>query len=522
MKSIKLALLGGAALAVTAAAAHADDLDALKAQIETLNARVAAMEAAPSVPAGYSLLTISEGDMKQVPGLDDSNARNLRDLGPKATVISVLPTADAPAGATITWSGRVATSLTYQGYDDSAKLTFSEPEDAISALGLNMASPTNGYSEDGEYRADTDDTDLDILVQARLRVTAATDTAVGEVGVTMEMRGNFNGNGSSDVYFNEAWGWWAMTPELTLGGGYTGSLGNNSYGFDGVCSCYQTDFGDAFSLNPGDTTQMRLSYGSGPFTMAIALEDGGAQGSFGNGSDNYNPNWDTLGVAGKIGYSGDMFNAAISGVWRDVNADSYAGALAAYNAGNFVDGAPVFQVANWEDVEDTWQLNAGVGFGLGDVAKLSLGASIGSGPTTSTYEGQLDTDLPLQNDWWGVSGALVFNLTDEFSAELGAAYKHRETDGGLVIEDASDDGWEFDGTDYDIWAIAGGLYYTPVEQLTLGIEGQWQTADSETSATEIYYGGEPVTGACNNNCDTFDIDATQETWLVDFTGVWRF
>ena len=54
MKSIKMALLGGAALAVTAAAAQADDLDALKAQIEALNARVAAMEAAPSVPAGYS------------------------------------------------------------------------------------------------------------------------------------------------------------------------------------------------------------------------------------------------------------------------------------------------------------------------------------------------------------------------------------------------------------------------------------------------------------------------------------
>ena len=34
MKSIKMALLGGAALAVTAAAAQADDLEALKAQIE--------------------------------------------------------------------------------------------------------------------------------------------------------------------------------------------------------------------------------------------------------------------------------------------------------------------------------------------------------------------------------------------------------------------------------------------------------------------------------------------------------
>ena len=47
MKSIKMALLAGAAIAVTAAAAHADELSDLKAQIEALNARVAAMETAP-------------------------------------------------------------------------------------------------------------------------------------------------------------------------------------------------------------------------------------------------------------------------------------------------------------------------------------------------------------------------------------------------------------------------------------------------------------------------------------------
>ena len=131
MKSIKLALLGGAALAVSAAAAHADDLDALKAQIEALNARVATMEAAPAVPAGYSLLTISEGDMKQIPGLQDSNDRALRALGPKATVISVLPTADAPAGATVTWSGRVVASLTYYHADNNSDVSFSNPNDAI-------------------------------------------------------------------------------------------------------------------------------------------------------------------------------------------------------------------------------------------------------------------------------------------------------------------------------------------------------------------------------------------------------
>ena len=155
-----------------------------------------------------------------------------------------------------------------------------------------------------------------------------------------------------------------------------------------------------------------------------------ARAAFGNGSDNYNPNYDQLGVAGKIGYSGDMFNAAVSGVWRGVDNDSYAGVDSDIN-----DDLALGQFVDAPELDDTWQLNAGIGFGLADIAKVSLGASIGSGPTTSTDEGVIDAALPLQNDWWGVSGALIFNLTDEFSAELGAAYKHRETENGLVYED---------------------------------------------------------------------------------------
>jgi hypothetical protein len=107
---IKMALLGGAAMAVTAAGAHANDLDALKAQIETLNARVAAMETAPSVPAGYQLIAVSEGEMRQAPGLG-MTARELAAYGNKATIISVLPTADAPAGTTISWSGYARAGL---------------------------------------------------------------------------------------------------------------------------------------------------------------------------------------------------------------------------------------------------------------------------------------------------------------------------------------------------------------------------------------------------------------------------
>ena len=98
MKMIKMALLGVSALAVTSVAAKADDLADLKAQIESLNARVATMEAAPAVPTGYNLLSITEGPATVDPFAD---AKDSKGFLPTSTKISVLPTADAPAAASI-------------------------------------------------------------------------------------------------------------------------------------------------------------------------------------------------------------------------------------------------------------------------------------------------------------------------------------------------------------------------------------------------------------------------------------
>ena len=155
--------------------------------------------------------------------------------------------------------------------------------------------------------------------RGQLRVVATTDTAVGEVGVELKMRADLNGNGSSDVYMKTAWGYWAMTPELTLGGGYSGSLGNIGYGYDGACSCYYTDNADV-GFDPGDTTQMRLSYASGPFSAAVALEDAELRTPTARSTT---LNGDNLGVAGEIKYSGDAFSGEISGVYRSTNDDDY-------------------------------------------------------------------------------------------------------------------------------------------------------------------------------------------------------
>jgi len=489
---MKMALMAGAAVAVSAAVAHADDLSDMKAQIEALNARVASMETAPSVPTGYQLLAISKGEAQQVPGMMGSDRDRV--TSDRATIISVMPTADAPAGTTISWSGYVRAAVIYGGASGNATLKRYYTNDAGAKVKY----------DDAKLSAQNDD-DWDVKARGQLRVVAMTDTAVGEVGVALKMRADFNGNGPGDVYMKSAWGYWAMTPELTFGGGYDGSLGNIGYGYDGACTCYYTDNADV-GFDPGDTTQLRLSYASGPFSMAVALEDSGQNNGFGN--DNDYTNGQNLGVAGEIKYSGDAFSGEISGVYRTVNSDDYD------ISGPFV-ASGVSNVYN-SDINSLWQVGAGVGFNMGDIASLSLAAALGSGPFEKVNSsGDITSSYPVQNNWWGVSGLASANLSDSVHAEVGVGYKHRESDSFTGLADADGNDWDYSGFDWNQFAVLGGVYYTPVDQLTIGLEGEWYT--TETSISRKQY---DLEGESTGLKDSLDIN--QDNWTVYLVSVWRF
>ena len=468
MKTIKMALLASAAVAVSAAAAHADELSDLKAQVESLNARMAAMETAPSVPTGYQLLAISKGEALQVPGMLGSDSDRVQDNS--ATLISVMPTADAPAGTTISWSGYVRSAIVYSGVQYSGQ--YKNKYDGVTYK--SQKASLNSFD------------DWDVKARGQLRVVATTDTAVGAVGVELKLRADFNGNGTSNVYMKTAWGYWAMTPELTLGGGYTKSLGNILYGYDGACTCYYTDNADV-KFDPGDTTQMRLTYASGPFSMAVALEDAGKND--GTGEDNYNKfaGAKNLGAAGAIKYKGDAFSGEIAGVWRSTNNQ--------VTLGN-------------DNVNSLWQVGAGVGFNLGDIASLSLAAAFGAGPyQTVNSSGDISSNLPVYNEWWGVSGLMSANLSDTVHAEAGVGYKSRKGDSFRTAS------YKYDGFTYDTWAVLGGLYYTPVDQLTIGVEGEWATQTWNLQNQGINE---------NNFRRSNSLDVTKDSWTVDLVSVWRF
>jgi hypothetical protein len=399
MKTMKVALLATAALAAVTVSARADDASALKAELAALNARVAQLEASPAVPVGYSLLTIADGQTSTTPGLEVLK-KDAFALGDKSTVVGIMPTADMPASTTIEWSGYVRAAIVY--------------------------TKTQGYEKDTSIRT-----------RGQLNVKAKTDTAVGEVGVKIGLRANGTLlDNNPNVVSNEYWGYWAMTPELTLGGGYTGSLGNIGYGYDGACTCQYTDnfFDSAF--NPGDSKQMRLSYASGPLSMAIAVEDAtrdfNAPGpGFGVpaasplvawGGSPFGGGDSDLGVAAEIKYSGDAINGEISAVWRN---------------------------SSLPFESDPWQVGAGVGFSLGDMASISLAAATGQ-----IYTGQ---------NFWGASALASANLSETIHLELGAAYRN----------------WKAGGADVnfvnfsDSLSVLGGLYYDPVSQLTIGLEAEY-------------------------------------------------
>jgi len=485
MKMMKLALLGGAALAVMAVSAQADDLSALKAEIDALNARVAQLEATPSVPAGYSLLTVGSGPAMIVPG-NNLTAKELAAYGTKATVISVLPTADVPAATVIEWSGYARAAIRYSNYGGpDVKITATETEDG---------DPTTVVDGFDRIKIGVEDNkNWDVPSRGQLKVVGKTDTAVGEVGARIQVRGDFDTlDVKATVKMNEAWGWWAMTPELTLGGGYTGSLGNIGYGYDGACNCYYTDNADV-AFNPGDASQMRLSYASGPFSMGIAIEDD--SGSLTTTQDNSGQpagytkfggvGSTAIGVAGNIKYTGDSFNGGLFGVWH--NTDS--------NGGTF---------------DDSWQAGAGVGFALGDMASISLAAAAGR-----IVNGQ---------DFWGVSGLASVNLSDAVHAEVAGGYKNYSGKGNTTSLasfagfapnpvttpfDTATFNW---GTKPDVIAVLAGIYYDPVPQLTIGLEGEWFQNDSYKVN---------VNDVTENKTFHFNVGSTNN-YDVDLVTVFRF
>jgi hypothetical protein len=156
------------------------------------------------------------------------------------------------------------------------------------------------------------------------------------------------------------------------------------------------------------------------------------------------------------------------------NSDSEGGAFAAElkYSGDTLSG----EISGWWDPksggdpgkdDDQYQIGIGTNIALGDMAALSIGAAYGQ------------DDFVDNNEYWAISALASITLGDAWSAELGYAYKGREN-----ISDSQD-------------ALVG-FYYQPVDQLTLGLEGEWFQQFSSSEGDE------------------------RSNYIVDFVTVFRF
>jgi len=315
MKKMKWVLLGGAALAVTSAQAWADDLSALKAQIETLQTRVSQLEAQPqaSMPSGYSLMAIRDGQGTYEGVLAERNADKV--LESSGFTLSVLPTADAAPAAEVSVSGEIRTALIYTDFDD-------ESED--------------GYSDN-----------LDVKVRGRIFIKGKADTAVGEVGGYFRLQADGGGDFSDyseETKMNKAYGWWKFAPNWEFMAGYNDNTAALQVGWDWLAAS-----GPVRSFGPSNANneQMRLTYTSGPLSFAISLEDADNDFIYYNGDTGS----DLPNAQAYLMYSSDAFTGQIVGLVQD-------------------DGIG-------DDLD--WALGAGGTIGISEGFQITAGAVVGEG-----------------------------------------------------------------------------------------------------------------------------------------------
>ena len=432
MKMMKWALLGGAALAVTATAAQADDLGALKAQIEALQSRVTQLEAQPqaSMPSGYSLLSIRDGQGTYEGVLAERNADKVHD--DSGFTMSVLPTADVAPAAEVSVSGEIRTALLYTDFEN--------------------------------------DDNADVAIRGRIFIKGKADTAVGEVGGYFRLQANGGGDFSDyseNAKINKAYGWWKFAPAWELMAGYNDNTGALQVGWDWLAATGPTrSFGPS---NPANE-QMRLTYSSGPLSFAIAVEDpdnitttsvagnhltcstpgvGPSDICTADGlhvvddfSEKTQDKSDIPNVQAYLMYSSDSFTGQIVGLYQDDNFGS-----------------------------DDWAVGGGATVGIAEGFQLTAGAVVGQG--TSSYANNLGP-LTTDEDFWGASVGVLANLAEDTRLELGVGYEDYDNAGTAL-------------------GFGGGVYWDPVSQVTLGAGatyidfGDHATVNDDDSL-EVFFG----------------------------------
>jgi hypothetical protein len=440
-----------------ATGANADELSALKAQLEALQARVSQLETqpAPAVPAGTKLLTIRKGQLTSSMNAPLPAKERLQDY--QGYTIAVTPTADMPAPVSeVTVSGEIRARLLYTDVDIDGDV----PND----LDYDADGTTDGGGRDQET-VGFDTNYFDVTSRGRLRVDGRTETAIGEVGGTIRLQGTDGG----DAAMNIAWGYWQMTPNFQLGGGYWDSLAAVQTGWDwnGEPSLVGLDSGPTNQ----SVSQFRLTYSNGGLTLAASLED--------------NPWGDIPAVAGAIIFDAGSFLLTAAGIWED---DDTGGTDA---VGGCVAPGDQDSDGNFCDTDDNWNIGVGAIVRLGDMFRLEGAAVVGEGYTGGQYEpflvapafsaaclGCSSTTLENDAEYWGANAMAVISFHEAMRVELGVGYSEVDHERNELTTDDFGDSVE------NSLSVGASLFWDPVDQLTLGWGVGWTNKDSSDDNAE--------------------------------------
>ena len=440
LKGLRAAVLGGAALAAMSSGGQADELAALKAQLEGLKSRVDGLQQAPAsgpqAPAEANLLTFERGSrMDFVTPTPARDAANINDDA--GFTIAVTPSADLPAPvAEVAVYGYVKGDVIYDLDGNYNKFSFSMPGQDL----------TN----------DGDDSFVFLHAnQSRFGIKTKLDTGVGQIRSRIEMDfycaseatdfgPAFQGFGQTFcTRLRHAFGEWDLTPNWTLLVGQTDQTAMLS--IIGVTTV--DNYGDA-GVNGGTRhAQLRLTDHDGPLSWAVAMERPE------EASETLIPDLASYAQYDLAGGHQFIISGQISELGKERAADN--------------------------DRRLGWVVGGGANINLADIATLTAGAQYTKGLTDRLLN-QLDTARraceidPLTFEisdcelieGYGVTVGLTFNMNEVVSVNVEGGYaENLNADEGLIpLAD-------------HVWTVHGNMLWQPVKQMRMGWEVMWGKED---------------------------------------------
>jgi hypothetical protein len=318
----------------------------------------------------------------------------------------------------------------------------------------------SGYIKSGfiysQVKTNGDDkTDFD--VEGGVNVKGSVQSPLGEVGTTIQLKYGINpstNNSAKGVEFRDegllAFWQFADSLKLEMGRGNGGRLEN---GIDKNTRRILTvqnrriraeNAGNGFFDRDMYNGFMGLTYASGPITLQTRVHD--ATRGIGTG---LNADDDAIGVSAKAVYSGDVVGfEASGGYWGEDGAANLARAqqtgvkylIGAGTELNFIQGVPVSFAAQYGELHNGTQ-------------SLKL------------------------------SGSFGVTITDTIGAGFGGGWTRISNTpaGGPLTTPNNTTG------DHEELAAVGGIYYSPMSYLTLGLEGDW-VDDSRPTISDGFTG----------------------------------